>query len=778
MIRFLIYIILLYTVPNFCGCSKHDTTKPIKSSKGKITYVGRDSCITCHEREYQLWQNSHHDRAMEVATENTVLGDFNNSTFTHFGITSRFYRRDGNYYVYTEGADGRFKEFKIAYTFGFFPLQQYLIAFPNGRYQVLGICWDTRPQQSGGQKWFHIYPDERIAPGDVLFWTRVSQNWNYMCAECHSTNFQKNYFPGEDYYESSYSEIDVSCESCHGPGSEHIYWARHRLYDESLQKSKDKGLKVRFNDSINGSWVFTTNKTTATKTTPPGIGMEVETCGRCHSRRTVLTEKYYHGKSLLETHRPALLTEDLYFADGQILEEVYVYGSFLQSKMYHNGVTCHDCHDPHGLTTFAKGNALCYRCHLHEKYGSESHHHHKPDSAGADCADCHMPERTYMVIDPRRDHSIRIPRPDISERIHSPNACNQCHKDKTTSWSIEYVKKWYGNSFIDKPHYGMFLFDGRRAKPGASHELSVLIGNSETPPIVKATALELLRQFVDTQSLNAIEASLSDINPLLRLSAVDALDAFGQEDQARFLKPMMQDSFKVIRAEAGRLLSALPEYMFSQTERTEIKKVIRDYIEIQAAVADNPGAQLNLGILYMNRQEYKKAEKSYRQAIHLEPEYPPAYINLADLYRQRNQEKMAEKLLREALQQFPDMPEIYYALGLSLVRQKRNEESLTYLEDAVKKRPKDPHLNYVYGIALNSQGKKQEALSILSKAIKNNPFNTELLYALSTIYRDEGKIGLSLKYAQQLSEIAPDDQGYQKLLQQIKDLNSDKDGRE
>ena len=160
-------------------------------------FVGRAVCEKCHAEETRRWRGSHHDLAMQEASEQTVVGNFENASFTHFGVTSMFFRRDGKFFVRTDGPDGRLTEYPIAYTFGIFPLQQYLIAFPGGRYQALNVCWDTRPAKQGGQRWFHLYPKEEVAHGDPLHWTGPYQNWNFMCAECHSTNVTKGYHPDE-----------------------------------------------------------------------------------------------------------------------------------------------------------------------------------------------------------------------------------------------------------------------------------------------------------------------------------------------------------------------------------------------------------------------------------------------------------------------------------------------------------------------------------------------------------------------------------------------------
>ena len=366
-VTFLFGSLALFTCRNKSESEKGGTIS--ERSDLSPEYIGRNSCKDCHEMEYDLFQHSDHDEAMDVATPETVLGDFDNTTFTNYGVTSRFFRSGDDFYVHTEGPGGVMQDYKISYTFGIRPLQQYLIAFPDGAYQCLPIAWDTRPESEGGQRWFHLYPDEKIAHDDILFWTRTTQNWNYMCSECHSTNLRKNYDYETKTYNTVWDEIDVSCESCHGPGSLHVEWANKVEQGSSPDVYPDMGLVVRLKDTDNATWVFDPDSTTARRSVPRKSDEVVQMCARCHSRRAVTTEDYYHGGSLLDTHWPSLLEEGLYFADGQIQDEVYVYGSFLQSKMYTAGVVCKDCHEPHSGKVYVDGNALCYRCHMAPAYG-------------------------------------------------------------------------------------------------------------------------------------------------------------------------------------------------------------------------------------------------------------------------------------------------------------------------------------------------------------------------------------------------------------------------
>ena len=347
---------------------------------------------------------------MQPANPRSVLGNFNHATFSGPGVTSTFFRRGAKFMTRTEGPDGRLHDYEVQFTFGVFPLQQYLIAMPGGRLQALGIAWDSSSRQAGGQRWFFLYPDRKIRAPDPLHWTGIDQTWNYMCADCHSTNVRKNYDEQKRTYATCYAEIDVSCESCHGPGSDHVAWTQNRGDRKPLQANE--GLTIDLDERKGVVWTIDPATGNARRSSPRTSEREIMTCARCHARRGQIHEDYLHGQPVGDDYRVALLDSDLYFPDGQIKEEVYEYGSFVQSRMFHAGVTCSDCHEPHGLKLRAEGNQVCLQCHAAPKYDSARHHFHKLGAGGSRCVECHMPTRTYMVIDVRRDHSIRIPRPD------------------------------------------------------------------------------------------------------------------------------------------------------------------------------------------------------------------------------------------------------------------------------------------------------------------------------------------------------------------------------
>lgn len=760
-------VVLVFTLLTISNCKRGTSPENAdnSSSMGELTaqYIGRESCKECHEKEYMLFQGSDHDMAMDEANEKTVLGNFNDQTITHFGVTSRFFMSDGKYMVNTEGPDGELTDYGVSYVFGIRPLQQYLIEFPGGRYQCLPLCWDTRPAEEGGQRWFHIYQDERIPPDDVLHWTRVTQNWNYMCAECHSTNLRKNYSYSEKAYHTTWSEIDVSCEACHGPGSDHVDWAEKVESGSSPDVYPDMGLVVRLKDTDNATWVFDNDSVTARRSVARQSDELVQMCSRCHARRAVATEDYYHGGSLLDTHWPSLLDEGLYFADGQILEEVYVYASFLQSKMYQAGVVCKDCHEPHSGKVYVDGNALCYRCHMASEYGPRKHHFHDPAKEGASCTECHMHERTYMVVDPRRDHSIRIPRPDLSDKLGTPNACNQCHPDKSTQWATDYLRQWYGQDLLDQPHYGETFWAGRQRYPEAQQELLTLAGDSEQAPMIRATAISLLGGYPDPSTTSLLQRTISDPDPLIRYASLTVVQ-FAEPEFIRDLAlPRLKDSVKLVRLMAANSLTAVPRNLIPSGSNEVLNETLKEYNASLMINADHPSTHLNFGNLYLNTGDLEKAEASYREAIELEPGLVGPYINLADLYRRMERDEEGEKVLKNALEKYPDLAAIHYALGLLKVRQAEHEEALEYLANAANYDPNDPHYSYVYAIGLNSQQQPEEALKVLEEAVKKHPYDRNILYSLSTISSENGYMEDALMYAEKLVENYPQDPNYQQL---------------
>jgi len=730
------------------------------------TYVGAETCRQCHAKQYQDWMSSNHQLAMQVATPMTVLGDFQNARFTYYGLTSRFFTKDGKFYVDTDGPDGKLQEYEVQYTFGVYPLQQYLIPFPDGRLQALSIAWDCRPKEQGGQRWFHLYPKEPIRAGDELHWTRLQQNWNFMCAECHSTDVKKNYDLSANTYKTTWSEINVSCEGCHGAASEHVRWAKEQA-NGSVGPVQNDGLLARYDDRRDASWEMNSRTGNSVRSRPRANADELEMCGRCHARRSELSENWAPGKSLLNTHRVALLEAGLYTADGQMQGEVYNYGPFLQSRMFQEGVTCSDCHDPHTQKLRRTKQEVCGICHDLNKYGSTEHHHHKEGAPEASCVGCHMPVRTYMVVDPRHDHSFRVPRPDESVKYGTPNACNDCHKDQAPAWAAKATEEWYGSEHKGYQQYTAALTEARAESAAAAVDLVKLANDADAPNVARATALTELGPYLDVDAYKAAQAALQSADPLLRLAAVDLISSADAAMRWQLLAPLLADPVLAVRCAAAiGVADALPKNLTPEEQQT-FQGAIADFVATQKLNADRPEGHLSLGNLYARQGQTAEAETEYKLAIQLWPGFLPAYVNLADLYRAEKRDDEAEHWLLEARKQAPNNADVIHSLALLRVRQHRLEESLDLLEKAAELAPDNAHYTYVYAVGLYSTGKTARGLEILRKANQRFPGNREILLGLASLAGESGDLAEADRYARQFEQVAPSDPRGEQLLRQF-----------
>ncbi|MGC2199570.1 MAG: tetratricopeptide repeat protein, partial [Stellaceae bacterium] len=706
------------------------------------SYVGGEVCSGCHAAEVRSWKASHHALAMQPATSANVLGDFDGAQFEHFGVTTTFFRDDDKFMVRTDGPDGALHEYPIAYTFGVYPLQQYLIAMPGGRLQALGIAWDSRPKGLGGQRWFHLYPDQQLKAGDLLHWTGRDQTWNYQCADCHSTNLQKNYDLTTNSYATSWTDVDVSCEACHGPGSRHIAWANSG--EKGPTGSTDRmGLTNWLKPTDHGHWQMNPN-TGIARRTETLASTEIDTCAACHSRGKIITKNPTPGEPYLDGYLPALLEPGLYHVDGQIDGEVYEYGSFLQSRMFHAGVTCSDCHDPHTAKLRADGNALCGQCHSPAKFDVAEHHHHQPGSAGAQCVDCHMPTKTYMVVDVRRDHSLRVPRPDLSVSLGTPNACTQCHTHRAAEWAAQIIAQWYPGGRQKTPHYATALHAGWIGAVDAEQQLDRLILDQSQPAIVRASALRLLGPYVTPTSEPAIKAAVANPDPLVRMATPHALPTAPTQSIIKAVAALLNDPIRAVRIEAARALAGTDLLALTPEQQTAFVKATTELIGAELVDVERPEVHLNIGLLDLRRQEPSEAEKEYRTALRLDPAFVPALVNLADLDRARGTDDQGEELLRQAMTLEPGNADVRYALGLSLVRRHDYTGALDFLRRAHELAPDNARYAYVYAVALNSTGAHSDALALLEQAHRQHPTNQDVLIALVSIARDNGDFATAL----------------------------------
>ncbi len=733
------------------GCGVSDDPVEPRAAAVAATYVGSAACAGCHVAEHAAWSGSHHALAMQRADTKTVLGDFGDKTFTHFGVTTRF-RKDGEkLVVHTEGADGKPADFDVRYTFGVAPLQQYLLAGPGGGLQAFTVAWDP-----GRRRWFSLYPDERIPPGDALHWTGRYQSWNAMCADCHSTGLVKGYDPNADRWATRYAEVSVGCEACHGPGSAHVAWAESG--GAAAGDERASGLVVDL----------------------AGIDARraVESCAPCHSRRSRLgDDPSWQGRRFLDDFRPATLREGLYHADGQIDGEVYEYGSFVQSRMYARGVRCSDCHEPHGGSLRAQGDALCLTCHSEtpdarfptlraKRYDAREHHFHPPQSDGARCTSCHMPEKAYMVIDPRRDHSLRIPRPDLSETLGTPNACNGCHTDRPPKWASAAVARWYGPGRRREPHFGEALHAARSGSADAPVRLRALLADSDAPAIARASALELLAPS-DAESLAAVGDAARDPDAMVRFGAARALERAPAEPRVAIASGLLADPVRAVRIEAARVLAPLARDLGDAPFADRLRHALEEYEQAHLVEADLPGGRLNLAVVRASLGRTEEAERDYRAALRMDPDFLPARVNLANLLNAHGRNTEAEHELREALARAPDEGELWYSLGLLLAERERLAYAADALTRAAERLPDRARVRYNQALALERLGRTDDAERELLRAEQLDPKDRDVLRALAFLYARSNRFDRARAVAKRLVALDPDDPQARALLDQV-----------
>jgi predicted CXXCH cytochrome family protein len=719
-------------------------------------YVGSNTCKLCHLNTYNDWLTSNHHKAMALATPETVLGQFPAELKHHEQIT-QLAHQGAHFLVHTDQTSPQAAELQLKYTFGLFPLQQYLVEQPNGVLQSLPFAWDSRPANTGGQKWFHLYADENIFPGDALHWRANSHNANHMCIECHTTAFDKGAQPNGQGFTSTWQETGVGCESCHGPGSNHLAWNS----SPNKEQFENKGWAIRMTSGSPSLWQAQ-HAEQPPRRTEAGDALQVERCAQCHSRRARI-DPANDKAAFLDAFLPSLLEPGLYYPDGQIHEEVFEYGSFLQSRMHAAGVTCSNCHNPHNGKLKIEGNGLCLQCHQAD-YDSEKHTRHPVGTAGSACVDCHMPSTTYMQVDARRDHSFRIPRPDLTHTLNVPDACQQCHTGKEYDRVTATLPKTTSNTG-QPPHYGELFLRAQRNDPAVFDALTALLRDPHQAAMVRATAASLLTRFPTRNVLPELERALGSDEALVRLGALQACDALAPE-QRQLVAPLLRDRLKAVRIEAARLISAMPE----AAKQPGYKEALAEYENSQWINRDRAPALVSLALLAMQEQRWQEAENYLKEAIQKEPWFVPASVNLADLLRSQQRDIEGGAILEAALKQAKNQPDLNLSYGLWLVRQKQTGSALIHLETA-SRNSENPQHHYIYAVALEQAGKRTEARAVLDQAATRLAWDREIQMARVEYAIQSGDTKSAQKYVQEWVNRDKEDTTALQLQQQMSRKN-------
>ncbi|HLU61732.1 MAG TPA: multiheme c-type cytochrome [Gammaproteobacteria bacterium] len=682
-------------------------------------FVNETSCQGCHAPQFEDWLGSHHQRAMQPATSETVLADFNDQSLTSDVETTRFFRRDGEFWINTSNERGEPQDYRVAYTFGVAPLQQYLIELADGRLQAHPAAWDVT-----AQRWFHLYDGMAVNAAHPLHWTGPQQNADFMCIECHTTGFRRDYDAATHGFDSQWQALGVGCQGCHGPASNHLEWANGALEDAA------RGFEQPLLRTGNAG--------------------EPETCARCHSRRTPLGNGYQHGNMLLDDYLPMILSADLYEVDGKIKDEVFEYGSFQQSRMHAAGVVCSDCHNPHSTELRAPGNAVCTQCHnpnatprrsgieasglLAKNYDDPAHHHHPQGSAGSQCTSCHMPGKTYMGNDLRRDHSFTSPNPIEARALGHSDACLGCHADGSEDELAGAFTQWYPQAAPRDGGYARDLHAARNGLPGAAEGLLRQLARSDIADIRRATLLSELVNYPSVAAQRAVVEALGHASPLVRRTAIELLPALlPPQHQATLYQSFRNDPVRAVRLAVA--------WQWLQLEDGNVDaRLLEEYERAQNSMLDRAESHYNLAGLYQLTGWQAEVEPALLRALQRDPAFQPARIMLAQWREQvMNDAEGALTLLQEGIARYPQDASLQQAYGLMLVRRGQGEDALQAFRRAHELAPGQPDYAYLHAVALHGSGAQDEAIAMLRETLEKHPANRQLRVALISYLHAAGR---------------------------------------
>ncbi|WP_159578318.1 multiheme c-type cytochrome [Alteromonas sp. KUL106] len=723
------------------------------------------NCVTCHKEQVIQWQQSDHARAMAYATDETVIANFDDDSISHFKQTARFFKNDTAFFAELTEA-GNTTTYRVAYVFGHYPLQQYLIETEKGKFQVFPFAWDTRDRSEGGQRWYPNYLSEDIGHKDRLHWKQPMQNWNGMCADCHSSGLKRKFDTETLTFNSHFDEINVSCASCHGDMAAHYTDEANKTRSDKTNEiakitplsektslgpsSTSHALSLGEQKAI-GKWLLKEGDSIASwyekengKFVPAKRDNQfMETCFACHSLRSALSDGIDPKTPFLDQFSPSLLIPPLYFADGQIREEVYVYGSFLQSRMYEAGVNCIDCHNPHSMKLKMEGNGLCLQCHLASTFQGKKHTKHAESTDANQCVNCHMPTRTFMGVDERRDHSFSIPTPHISAKTGTPNACLSCH-EKDNAWVSKILTSWHGrDSLLSREEESYILL-----MSGEIHgnEAILRIAYSTSLPVIKrATAIGLLHSTNQPITDRELHYFINHKEPLLRLGAAQAGKALSPQERIKSYASLLDDKFKAIRITAVNNLIGLG------LNSESFKKALEELTLSNKVNQWRGEGNLNQSLVEYQLSNIEEAETLLKQGIKIDPYFEANYVNLAELYRAQNKLRLEEQILFEAVNQMPKSDLIHYSLGMFYIRKQDKPTAVTFFKQAATLGPDNPQNWYIYALALDSIGQTKAGLNVLKKAVE--------------VQRDNSLIRLGLSLSQKLG----DEASYRFFNQEITD---------
>lgn len=657
-------------------------TFPYSQNPKRMLRFGPEACVECHAEEVAEWRESHHAKANRpVSVELDAAAFAGNRELEESGVTYRMAQDGDAFKLHVLEEDGGATEYDLVGVIGETPIRQYLAHLPGNRFQTISATYDVIHD-----RWVDVFAGQDRLPGEWGHWAGQGMNWNSNCAYCHTTEFEKGFDLETNAYHSKWTQQGLACAECHTGLEEHVIAARNPGYVSTIPELDREQVE--------------------------------QNCVACHSRRDQLTADAFEPGDAYHDHFSVSLPDQpgLYYADGQILDEVFVHASFEMSRMNHAGVTCMDCHNPHSLERIlpVENNMLCMRCHQTGVMEAPiiepvKHSFHPEGSTGNQCVECHMSETVYMQTDWRADHGFHSPDPLMTKELGIPNACNKCHGDQTVDWAVEHSERWYGEALAESRQRARAraITKAYNYDPAGLPELLALAEDEEIPAW-QATYAGLLPNYLPNAEAEAHLRSLLDHeDSMVRARATGGL-ALTEDGEATMIEKL-SDPSRSVRIAATRGLASrntpVPEGVAA--------KDWSDYIHFNS---DRPQSLLMLANYAVREQKPADVLKLVERAISLDSLNPEMYHQTAILLSSAGLQKEARSQLYKGWELAPEEPRFPYSLGLLAAETGDLETSIGYLEETVAMEPRFYRAWYNLSLAYQRVNRMEDAQRAMLKA--------------------------------------------------------------
>ena len=705
--------------------STHVATIPPTAS---TDYVGSASCARCHQEDFDQWQRSLHIRMTKPIGEAAIAGDFSDGTrFSDHDRSFEFGRDNGKPFMRVSFGGRTPETFTIDYTLGHKRYQGYLSALPDGRIYVLPAFWHIESKR--WVDWKEITPIPDGAHD-------LRQIWNTNCFNCHATNLAQGFDVTTQKYKTTWTEMGIGCEACHGPGRPHL--------ELMTAWEKDPSAKPQYDNSARNRDLSGILKIFAPRSAPPR--QTYDTCAYCHGNKRNVFLGFRAGDHYEDYAVPFLISAPIpandlqgeFWPDGRPNrfnrpQALTVSGCFKAGQ-----VVCTSCHVAHGsrnafslklnINQGRNGDLLCTQCHsargpdtaavadarpakvFARSTGTradaavplrdaeiEAHTFHKANSAGSRCIGCHMSDVNWRLLIRRRDHTFQPPVPEMTAAFGVPNACTTCHDDRPPEWAARQMDQWWGDAARRKASLAIAdtMYRAGSGDAAVLPELARLAVDRSQGLLIRASAVEFMGQLAvgsagtpsaDVQSQTAFgygstPAAERKVGKPVALSPA----------QINALIGAAADPEPVVRAEAVNALLATGDR--ARVLSPLAARLVDSSRVVRARAAE---ALLVLGVAELPGpagEALIRAQDDYAMALGQFPDIAGNHAALAWLEVERQRLAPAHAALDAAIRLDPRLARAWVIKGVIAARENRFDEAISLWRKAKALEPAYPNID-------------------------------------------------------------------------------------